>query len=303
MRLMSRAEPARLVFLRRVYARQMLLRVGALGNGVDSDRRLEDAFAAIPREAFLGPGPWRLVWRGGYRDCPAEPELLYQDALFALAEERGINTGEPSLHAGWLHAVQPRPGERALLVGAGAGYYAAILAELVGPCGSVRAVEHDAALAKAAAANLAPWPHVRVEPGDGAVWPSGPTDVIYVCASCERPAAPWLEHLAEGGRLMFPLGSAAARPVASGWIGADSGVALMVTRRGAGFAARALGPAYFIMAEGAALRVNEDERERLRAALRQGGLEFVRSLRWRAPPSPQALYAGPGWSLELEEVA
>jgi protein-L-isoaspartate(D-aspartate) O-methyltransferase len=276
----------------------MLLRAGALGDGA-----LEVAFAAVPREAFLGSGPWRLVWRGRYRDCPAEPELLYQDALFALAEEQGINNGEPSLHAGWLHAVQARPGERALLVGAGAGYYAAILAELVGPGGTVLAVEHHAALAKAAAANLAPWRQVRVEPGDGAVWPSGPTDVIYVCASCERPAALWLEHLAEGGRLVFPLGSAAARPVATGWIGADAGVALVVTRQGAGFAARALGPAYFIMAEGVALRVDEDERERLRAALRRGGAESVRSLRWGAPPSPQALYAGSGWSLEPDDPA
>lgn len=293
--------PAALSPIRRAYARHILLRAGALG-----DVALEDAFAAVPRERFLGPGPWRLVWRGSYRDCPAEADLVYQDALFALAEERGVNTGEPSLHAAWMHALRPKPGERALMVGAGAGYYAAILAELVGRSGQVLAIEHDETLAERARDNLRPWPQARVESGDGALWPREPADLVYVCASCERPAPAWLDQLAEGGRLVFPLGSAAERRAHGGRF-ADAGLALLVTRTAEAstkpkFAARSLGPAWFIMAEGEALQVDHAERERLRAALRKGGLEFARSLRWREPPSPQALYAGAGWSLEPEPV-
>ena len=184
-------DPHALTVIRRAYARQILLRAGALG-----DVTLKDAFAAVPRERFLGSGPWRLAWRGGYRDCPAQADLVYQDALFALAEERGVNNGEPSLHAAWMHAVQPRRGKRALMVGAGAGYYAAILAELVERDGQVLAIEHDPQLAEAARVNLAPWPQAKVEHGDGALWPRGPVDVVYICASCERPAAPWLDRLA-----------------------------------------------------------------------------------------------------------
>jgi protein-L-isoaspartate(D-aspartate) O-methyltransferase len=254
----------------------------------------------VSREAFLGAGPWRMAWRGGYRPCPPEPDLVYQDALFALAD-KGINNGEPSLHAAWMHAARPCSGERVLMVGAGSGYYAAILAGLVGQGGSVLAIEHDGALAAAARANLAPWPQVEVICGDGADWPKAEVDLVYVCASVERPAAPWLDGLALGGRLIMPLGTAAARPAANGGLGADAGVGLLVTRRQSGFAARVLGPAYFIMAEGETLRVDEAERELLRAALRSGGLDFVRSLRWGRAPSAHPAYAGRGWSLEHEE--
>jgi protein-L-isoaspartate(D-aspartate) O-methyltransferase len=292
---MSLAAPARLALLRRAFARQMLLRADALG-----DQILENAFALVPREAFLGSGPWRMAWRGGYRPCPPEPDLVYQDALFALAD-KGINNGEPSLHAAWMHAARPAPGERVLMVGAGAGYYAAILAECVGDRGSVLAIEHDAALAEAARGNLNPWPQAQTLHDDGANWPKADVDLVYVCASVERPAAPWLDRLAAGGRLIMPLGTAAAKPAAHGGLGADAGVGLLITRKPSGFAANVLGSAYFIIAEGEALRVDEAERERLRTALRSGGLEFVRSLRWGRAPTTQAAYAGPGWSLEHED--
>jgi protein-L-isoaspartate(D-aspartate) O-methyltransferase len=292
---MSLAEPARLALLRRAYARQMLLRADALG-----DQILEHAFAAVPREAFLGPGPWRMAWRGGYRPCPPEPDLVYQDALFALAD-KGINNGEPSLHAAWMHAARPAPGERVLMVGAGSGYYAAILAECVGDGGSVLAIEHDGALAEAARRNLMPWPQAQALHGDGADWPTTEVDLIYVCASVEQPAAPWLDRLALGGRLIMPLGTAATRPSPHGGLTADAGVSLLITRKASGFAATVLGPAYFIMAEGSALRVDEAECERLRTALRSGGMEFVRSLRWGRAPTTQAAYAGRGWSLEHED--
>jgi protein-L-isoaspartate(D-aspartate) O-methyltransferase len=291
----DKPDDVQLAALRRSYARQVLLRAGALG-----DQALEDAFASVRREAFLGPGPWRMAWRGGYRECPAEPDLVYQDALFALAD-KGINNGEPSLHAASMHAAQPSPGERVLMVGAGSGYYAAILAELVGRGGSVLAIEHDAALAAAARANLAPWQHAQALNGDGAAWPKAEVDLVYVCASVERPAAPWLDKLAPGGRLIVPLGTAAARPAAHGGLAADAGVGLLVTRNPSGFAARVLGPAYFIMAEGEAVRIDAAERERLRAALRSGRLDVVRSLRWGSAPTAHAAHAGRGWSLEYEE--
>jgi protein-L-isoaspartate(D-aspartate) O-methyltransferase len=61
--------------------------------------------------------------------------VLYQDLVIALDPARGVNNESPSLHAKLLEALGPKPGERILHVGAGAGDYSAILAELVGPGG------------------------------------------------------------------------------------------------------------------------------------------------------------------------
>ena len=109
-----------------------------------SDPRLERAFEAIPREAFCPPGPWRIVFHGRPVDTPsADPAYLYQDVLVALDAAKGINNGEPSLHAAWMGAVAPEAGEAVTHVGAGTGYYTAILQMLVLPSGTVTAFEID----------------------------------------------------------------------------------------------------------------------------------------------------------------
>ena len=78
----------------------------------------------------------------------SDPRLLYQDVLIALAPDRRINNGQPSLHAACLAEADPQPGESVLHVGAGTGYYTAILAELVGPSGRVIAHEIEASLSE-----------------------------------------------------------------------------------------------------------------------------------------------------------
>ena len=126
------------------------------------------AFAAVPRERFLGPGPWRILDLRGddYWLTPdADPAHLYHNVLVAIDPARRLNNGEPSLWAFLFDVLAPRPGERARHIGAGTGYYSAILAELVGAGGRVEAIEADPALAERARANLAPWPQVRVDDG------------------------------------------------------------------------------------------------------------------------------------------
>lgn len=90
-------DPAALAVIRRAYARQILLRAGALGNGP-----LEDAFAAVAREDFLGPGPWRTAWRGA---CPfscllprvGEAPAEFQPASFAcMAPTAAFRAGRSS---------------------------------------------------------------------------------------------------------------------------------------------------------------------------------------------------------------
>ena len=83
-------------------------------------------------------------------------------------------------------AAAPQPGEHVVHVGAGVGYYTAILAELVGATGRVTALEFDGELAARATANFAQTPHVRVVHGDGTRIVFEPVDVIYVNAVATR---------------------------------------------------------------------------------------------------------------------
>src|SRR5262249_40895921 len=114
--------------------------------------RLISAFASVPRERFVGAGPWRVFTPAGYIQTPSDdPALLYQDVVVNLKAEGHINNGQPTLHAACLAALQVQPGEHVVHVGAGSGYYTALLAELAGPSGSVAAFEIEPELAQRAA--------------------------------------------------------------------------------------------------------------------------------------------------------
>ncbi|SEF84915.1 protein-L-isoaspartate O-methyltransferase family protein [Bosea lathyri] len=293
-----RFDEQQLAVVRRAYARQMLALVGVEGN-----RRLQDAFATIPRERFVGEPPWQLSQgRRRYAALASDdPAVLYQDVLIALAPERGINNGSPSLHALWLNALDPREGERIVHIGAGTGYYSAILAQLVGPGGHVAAVEYDPVLAERAAANLADMTNVTVIRGDGAEWPREPADCIYVNFAVVRLSPFWLDQLLPGGRLIFPLGlpsSRSGRRNRRGLVGAG----FLVERRADGFAASWLGEPSFVSAEGV-LAGSEGEQAALAAAFESEGAESVRSLqRGEGAPSERCWLRGEGWCLSYDEV-
>lgn len=288
-----------LAVIRRAYAKQILV-----ASGVSDDVPLEEAFAKVQRERFLGDPPWFVARSSrGYEPVASEdPVIVYQDMLFALASHRGVNNGSPSLHARSLHALSLREGERVAHIGAGTGYYTALIAHLVGPQGHVLAVEFDPVLAERARANLADRPNVTVVAGDGAEWPQEDVDAVYVNFSVERPAGAWIDHLRPGGRLLFPLG--VPRPKPSPWGGTHAlhGAGLCVTRQPHGFSVRWLGPAYFVCAEGV-LAPGGAEREALHEAFQRGGIEFVRSLIWRETAAPgRCWFTGPGWALSYDEV-
>ena len=101
-------------------------------------------------------------------------------------------------------------GAHVVHVGAGTGYYSAILAEIVGRTGRVTAIEIDPALAARAQENLTcAWPQVTVVAGDGfAFRPDQPADAIVVNAGVTHFSAVWLDTLAENGRLLVPLTNA-----------------------------------------------------------------------------------------------
>ena len=168
---------------------------------------LVDAFAQVPREAFLGAGPWQIVRMPdlGYRTTPdADPRHLYHDVVVAIDPSRTLNNGQPTALAKWISALGLLPSARVMHVGTGTGYYTAIIAEVVGVKGHVVGVEVDPDLATRARTNLARYSQVVVETGD-ATAPTGPFDAIFVNAGCTYARPEWLAALAPAGRIVLPL--------------------------------------------------------------------------------------------------
>lgn len=254
-----------------------------------SDPRLIAAFATTKREHYLGDGPWPVFVGSGYLPTLSDdPRLLYQDVLVGLATDRGINNGQPSLHARCLVACAPMPGESVVHIGAGTGYYTAVLAALVGGTGSVVAYEIEADLAERARANLGHLPHVRVVHASASDAALGHADVIYVNAGATHPLGGWLDALNVGGRLIFPLTP-------------DEGFGgmLLVTRRGASsYAASIIMRVSFIPCIGA--RDGSASRA-LTAAFETQSIKAVRSLRRDANPDGTAWCAGTGWWLSTAD--
>jgi protein-L-isoaspartate(D-aspartate) O-methyltransferase len=227
---------AELAVLRRAYARQVTF----LGNA--RNPALERAYADVRREAFLGPGPWPILRWPGYTPTPdADPAWLYADILVGILPERHLNNGQPSAHALWIAAAAPSTGEHVVHVGAGVGYYSAIMAHMVGPAGALTAIEYDPQLAARALANFAGSPNVQVLQGDGSATPFALADVIYVNAGASHPADAWLDGLKEGGRLILPLTTARnfAGPLE---FSRPSGAVFRITRRGGDYDAAFVGP-------------------------------------------------------------
>jgi protein-L-isoaspartate(D-aspartate) O-methyltransferase len=183
------------------YAKQIMI-----ASGVD-DSRIEAALAKLPREKFLDPGPWSIMRPpSGYHMTPDDnPIHIYEDVLVGMDSQKGLNNGQPSFVTFLISLGQLREGERAVHIGAGQGYYSAIVAELVGDRGSVVAIEYERKLAERAKTNLSAYTHVRVIQGDGTTSPLEPSDVIYVNAGAVRPVNTWLDAMKDGGRLILPL--------------------------------------------------------------------------------------------------
>jgi protein-L-isoaspartate(D-aspartate) O-methyltransferase len=247
------------------------------------------AFASVPRERFLGPGPWRILLperlADPYQTTPdADPVRLYRNVLVALDEQRGLNNGEPAALARWFDALDLAQGETVLHVGCGVGYYTAILAEVVGPSGRVIGVEADAELSARARTHLAAWPQVSALHGDGSRLEPGAVDAVFVNAGATHPMAVWLDALRPGGRLVFPL------TIDVPDRNAGFGAMLRVARDGARYAVSSLGPVGVYHCHGA--RDASMERA-LRKAFAAGGLDRVTRLRRDPhPPAPDCWLHG-----------
>lgn len=268
----------------------------AAGAGLRSPALLR-AFAVVPREDFLAPGPWLMLPdEHGYRSTPdANPVHVYQDLAIAIDPGRLLNNGAPGFLARLIDSLDLAPGEHVVHLGCGTGYYSAILAELVGRSGHVTAVELDPALAGRAERALRDWKQVRVLHADATLQPEEPVDAILVNAGVTHPRARWLDALRPGGRLVAPL-TAVRPPTRLRRIVRDhAGRVLHVRRQPGAFAARLLERCAIGPLVGGRDRVLQ---EALRAAFEADFAAKIASLR-RAPhaPEPECWLHGPDFCL------
>lgn len=160
-----------------------------------TDRRVLDSLRATPREQFV-------------------PEVPLQEAYLntALPIACGQTISQPYIVATMTEALQLKGSERVLEIGTGSGYQAAILSQL---CGRVFTVERYADLSRSARRLLEHLGYTNIEyhVADGTLgWPEhAPYDGIVVTAAAPAIPDPLVEQLAEGGRMVIPVGTSTSQ--------------------------------------------------------------------------------------------
>jgi protein-L-isoaspartate(D-aspartate) O-methyltransferase len=129
----------------------------------------------------------------------------YQDTALPIGHQQTISP--PFVVAYMTETIDPQPGEKVLEIGTGSGYQAAILSDLVKEVYTIEIVEE---LGKAAAERLKKlgYKNVFCKIGDGYLgWEEhAPFDKIIVTCSPENVPQPLIDQLADGGKLLIPLG-------------------------------------------------------------------------------------------------
>ena len=155
-----------------------------------TDRRILDAFLAVPREEFVSPNLAHLA----YGDHP-------------LPIESGQTISQPYIVGLMIQAAGIAPGDAVLEVGAGSGYAAAVLGRIVD---RVVAIERQHELVEIARERLRRlgYDNVEIVEGDGTRgWPDeAPYDAILAAASGSHVPEALIAQLAPGGRLVMPIG-------------------------------------------------------------------------------------------------
>jgi protein-L-isoaspartate(D-aspartate) O-methyltransferase len=182
--------------------------------------------------------------------------------------------------------AQVPAGAHIVHVGAGTGYYSAILAHLTGPGGRLTAIEYEAELAAKARANLQQLPQVEVIQGDATQVPFAPADLILVSAGASRLVDHWLDGLKDDGLLVLPLTP-------------DKGMGVIfgIRRRGERYFASVLSPVMIYPCAGAR---DPASAEVLAEALKRGGERGVTRLyRGDSLPEENCWLRGKNWCLAL----
>jgi protein-L-isoaspartate(D-aspartate) O-methyltransferase len=266
---------------------------------------LVEALATVPRERFLRPGPWTILGEGDFMSAAAprtrmtadaDPRRVYHNIVVAIDPARQLFNGQPGTLTVWIDSLGLTPGARVLHVGAGLGYYTAIVAQAVRSAGRVMAYEVDETLAVEARQNLAYMPWVEVRYGDASERIDETFDAVLVNAGVTHPLDGWLDALAAGGRIVLPL--TATMPAMGSHIG--KGLVWLLAKEDAGdLAARVMGMAAIYSAVG----VRDDAlNEKLGKAMMAGPAQWHAVKRLRRDghdPSPSCWFHAGTWCLSL----
>lgn len=253
-------------------------------SSVDNEE-IREAFASLRREEFLPRGAPRLFLGGVYLEAPSDNAAhFYHDVPIAIDHNLGINNGQPSLHAKCISRLQIEAGSRVVHVGAGSGYYTAILSRLAGRNGKVTAYEYEKKLADMIQRNKPLNVNIVAGSPFGEIIPRA--DAIYVNAGMSYPHEGLLEILEIGGVMIFPLTNSAG-----------FGYMIRLVKRSVGvFAAEVLNPAAFILCSGADSQVDLNVAGQIR------GRKDIRSLIIGDQPDANTIISGRGWRFSSEAV-
>ena len=205
---------------------------------------LVDAFATVPREQFLPPGPWDVMaesdFMSGMRLRPtpdADPARICHNISVAIDPARQLFNGQPGTLGVWIDALDLIAGSRVLHIGCGLGYYTAVMAHCAGATGRVVAFEVDEAMAAQARQNLASFAWVAASHGDGSAALDETFDAVLINAGVTHPLDVWLDAVAVGGRMILPLTTTI--PAMGATLG--KGLVMLLTKQEAGdFSVRVL---------------------------------------------------------------
>jgi protein-L-isoaspartate(D-aspartate) O-methyltransferase len=155
------------------------------------DERVLSVMRSVPRHLFV-PAAYRDA---AYSDCP-------------LPIGRGQTISQPYIVAVMTELLALQPEDRVLEIGAGSGYQAAILARLAKTVISIERINEVAEMARENLSRLG-FGNVKIITGDGTIgYPEqAPYDGVLITAATPEVPPPLIDQLAEGGRLVAPVGS------------------------------------------------------------------------------------------------
>jgi protein-L-isoaspartate(D-aspartate) O-methyltransferase len=228
------------------FLREKMARDDIAAGGV-TDPRVLESMRTTPRHEFVPP-PQR--------------HLAYVDMALPIGEKQTISG--PFVVAYMTERLEPRATDRVLEIGTGSGYQAAVLSPLVK---TVYSIEINKPLGEKAARILARlgYKNVITKIGDGFQgWAEhAPFDKIIVTCSPEEIPEPLVEQLAEGGRMVIPVGERYDQML------------VLLTKRGGEMVRESLVPSLFVPMTGEAEEARMVQPDGTRPAIGNGGFEDV----------------------------